>query len=298
MRPRKTEIQKRATDSVVEKEKKEHKEYGLIDVSVISGAAGISLTGLIALGYYLISTVPSILIPFVVGAALPLFTLFAIIYQAVVYRRQWHVMRDSVDRTDTIIEKMQGQLDATIQALEIERAKTEPRLQITNVRVVNLRPDESPIFLLSIRNIGALDAEETLINLRVSFGRSVDPEGTMAQKLTAPQTVTIPAGQEHTYAIPWDGPITKEHIERLNRMPLKVSGFIKPKDEAEREFCYRYYAIKGDRPPGMPEFVPCDFDTRLTKVVTAGSIRLKLEPHPPNIVTDEVQKDSEKENDD
>jgi hypothetical protein len=198
----------------------------------------------------------------------------AILVQALIYRRQW---------------------DAMTEAVKIERAKTDPRLQITKVRVVNLRPDESPIFLLSIRNVGTLDAEDTLISLRVSFGRSVDSEGTLAQKLTEPQSVTIPAGQEHTYAVPWDGAITKEHIERLHKVPLKMSGFIKQKGKDERGFCYRYYIIKGNRPEGMPEFVPCDFDTRLTKIVTAGSVRLKLEPYPPNVSTDKAQEHSKDE---
>jgi len=269
---------------------------------------GLSLSAVAIGGVYTIVRVASVftevgaIATFITGSIVGLFTLLAIVAQAAIYwqqrnfmMRQWKAMQDSVDRTDTIIAKMQGQLDVMTDALEIERAKTEPRLQITNVRAVNLRVEESPIFLLSIKNVGELDAEETLINLRVSFGRSVDSEGTMAQKLPAPQTVTIPAGQEHTYAIPWDGPITREHAERLDN--VRVSGFIKPNGKNEREFCYRYYAIRGDRAQGMPEFVPCDFDTRLTKVVTAGSARLKLEAFPPTVITTDAQKQSEDEDD-
>lgn len=134
-------------------------------------------------------------------------------------------MKDALEQTDRVIDKMQEQWEIMNEQLALERAKTNPRLQITDVRVDNLKPDESPIFMISIKNVGAIDATNALINLRVSFGKPI--EGALAKKLKNPQTVTIPAGQEHTYAVPWSDPVTKEHLERLQKVPLTVSGFTK-----------------------------------------------------------------------
>lgn len=255
------------------------------DLSVLGAASMIGLGGLTLIAWLLLP-LSSNIVRFVAATALPLFTLFVVFYQALVYRRQWNAMLDALEQTDKVIGKMQDQWEIMNEQLQLERAKTYPRLQITNVRVVNLKPDEGPIFMISIKNVGALDATETEIDLRVSFGRPV--ESTLAQKLSNPQIVTIPAGQEHTYAIPWDGPIKQEHLDRLHKVPLTVSGFIKPKGEDEQTFCYRYYPIKGERPQGMPEFVPCDFDTRLTRVVTPGTAGVKVTAHAPIVVQGEV----------
>jgi hypothetical protein len=43
-----------------------------------------------------------------------MFILLAVIVQAVISNRQWRAMKDSVERTDTIIENMQGQLTSMV----------------------------------------------------------------------------------------------------------------------------------------------------------------------------------------
>lgn len=75
----------------------------------------------------------SVLVPFVVGAALPLFTLFAVIYQAIVYRRQWNVMQDNLIQTERIVEKMQAQLDGIDrQAKAMEDSVIESRTLVAH----------------------------------------------------------------------------------------------------------------------------------------------------------------------
>ncbi len=213
-------------------------------------AGSMLVLGVVILGLFWISrfldTRVSDPIQFITGNLLNVLLFVVILFQTYIYRRQTRIMGVAYD----------------------------PRLQITSVRVVNLKPEEEPIFIVSVKNIGAIDARGVVVNLRVSFGRPV--ESILAQKLSEPQTVTIAAGQEQTYAIPWDQPVKQGHIDRLNKVPLIVSGFIKLRDEKEREFCYRYYPLKGERPPGVPEFIPCDFDIRLTRIVTPGTAGLKV----------------------
>jgi len=79
------------------------------DLGVILIVAVAGLIGLSVLAYYRVSNY-SVRLAFVVASALPLFTLLAIIYQAVVYRRQWNVMQQALKQTEQVIDKMQGQL--------------------------------------------------------------------------------------------------------------------------------------------------------------------------------------------
>jgi hypothetical protein len=109
MRPSQADIEKRDTNSISKAETDNDKKLMIrADLGMIVSSAVAGLGILIVLSFWL--TVGRI--PFIVGAAVPLFTLIAIIYQAVVYHRQWHVMQDSVQRTDKIIENMQSQLIA------------------------------------------------------------------------------------------------------------------------------------------------------------------------------------------
>lgn len=195
--------------------------------------------------------------------------------QANISKTQMEIAAEAAKTTQEQLEEMVRQNKRLEEGDARERARTDPRLQITHVKVSSLQPEKEPIFMVSIKNVGATDAVGVMIDLRVSFGRPV--ESTLAQKLSKPQTVSIPSGQEQTYVIPWDQPVKQKHIDRLNKVPLIVSGFIKLSGEKEREFCYRYYPLRGERPLGVPEFVPCDFDTRLTRVVTPGTARLTAE---------------------
>ena len=117
MRPSQTAIQRRGR-SDIDKEKAENdKRLALTDVGMVSGVAVGGLGLLIVLSLWLAVG----RIPFIVGAAVPLFTLLAIIYQAIVYRRQWHSMEQALKQTDKVIEKMQAQLIASNNATEVAK---------------------------------------------------------------------------------------------------------------------------------------------------------------------------------
>ena len=277
-----TEIQQREAKDIIKAKTGDDQTLMLsADLRLIIGSAVVGTGLLIVLSFWLVAS----RIPFVVGAALPLLTLIAIVYRAVVYHRQWRVMKDNLRQTDRVVDKMQEQLEAMRDQVKIMGVAYDPRLQITRVEVFHLSAESEPLFIVSVKNVGAIDAEGVTINMRVSFGRPV--ESTLAQKLSEPQVVTIAAGQEEAYVIPWDQPIKQEHIDRLKQVPLVVSGFIKMRDGDKREFCYRYYVLK-NRPPGVPQFVACDFDTRLTRVVTPGTAGVKVTAHAPIVTQGEV----------
>ncbi|MCA1577397.1 MAG: hypothetical protein LC794_08550 [Acidobacteria bacterium] len=87
----------------------------------------------------------------------------AVIVQAVISNRQWRAMKDSVDRTDTIIENMGEQLDA----MRREAKATETALIVSNrayVGVHSLREDfKNDTLFLMLENIGNIPAERVKV---------------------------------------------------------------------------------------------------------------------------------------
>jgi hypothetical protein len=101
-------------------EKLTPREVKIIAASAVGGIVSLTLIA------WLLLPISSKIVPFVVAGALPLFTLFAIIYQAIVYHRQWQAMKDSLGRTDLVIEKMQSQLvESNNQTEVMKRALAE-----------------------------------------------------------------------------------------------------------------------------------------------------------------------------
>jgi hypothetical protein len=124
MRPFQTVIQRRGGSDIDEEKAERDKKLALADVRIISGIAAGGLGLLIVLSFWLAVG----RVPFIVAAALPLLTLIAIVYQAVVYRRQWSVMQDNLDQTERIVEKMQAQLNGIDrQAKAMEDSVVESR---------------------------------------------------------------------------------------------------------------------------------------------------------------------------
>jgi hypothetical protein len=78
----------------------------------IVASSGIGTIGMLTLIAWLLLPISNHLVPFVVGSALPALTLLAIIYQAIVYRRQWNAMQTALKQTDRVVAKMQAQLNA------------------------------------------------------------------------------------------------------------------------------------------------------------------------------------------
>lgn len=188
-------------------------------------------------------------VKFFSDSTLNLFIVLAVIAQVLIYRKQWDSMRDQV---------------------RIMGVAFDPRLRITSVRVENLEAGKEPVFMVSIINEGATDARDVELNIRVNLAE----EDALAVKWSSPQIVTIPAGQEQDYFVPWRSPLTQERIDTFNKS-VKVSGYFKLADTKKQDFCYRYYPWKGERPKGVAQFIPCDFDPALTTVVKVRGIEVK-----------------------
>ena len=177
MRSPETEIQNRDTGSIRKTETDDDKKLMLsTDLRAIFGSAVAGLSVLIALSFWLVVG----RIPFIVGAALPLLTLIAIAYQAVVYHRQWRVMQDNLDRTDRVIDKMQEQIDASDKAL---RASQRAYVGIKQTPKLKLRLNEFPEIEVYFVNTGRTPAHVVEFMYKFSsdkgsFGRTfIDYKG-------------------------------------------------------------------------------------------------------------------------
>lgn len=177
MRPSETAIQRRDRNGIDKDKADNDKRLALRDVGVISGVAVGGLGLLIILSLWLAVG----RVPFIVGAAVPLFTLLAVIYQAVVYRRQWNVMQDSLAQTDLIVGKMQGQLDAAKDQLDAMNRQTEhAQRAYLGIHSANLNVgqeitggDQFFLFTLRLKNTGNTPAYN--VGIVLSTGIAVDP---------------------------------------------------------------------------------------------------------------------------
>jgi ABC-type multidrug transport system fused ATPase/permease subunit len=105
-------------ERIQREQEKDGNKLPLTELWIILCVALIGFIALCAIAYWRI-TEHSFRIGFLVSSALVFFTLLAIVFQAVVYRRQWHAMRDSLKQTEKMIGKMQGQLAEVRQQTEI-----------------------------------------------------------------------------------------------------------------------------------------------------------------------------------
>jgi hypothetical protein len=167
MRLPETAIQQRNRSDIDKEKAENNKKLALTDVGKISGVALGGLGLLIVLSFWLTAG----RIPFIVGAAVPLFTLFAVIYQAVVYHRQWQAMKESLKRTDLVIERMQSQIAASNTQTEVMRkALVVSNSAVVAVHSVELNKAERTV-LVRIENTGNLPAGDIRVFLRLfTFG--------------------------------------------------------------------------------------------------------------------------------
>lgn len=103
--------QPRRRSSIEQQEAENRKKLTRKEVAFVAsvGIGGIAVLFLI--GWLLLPFSGKIL-PFVMASAWPLLALIVVTYQAVVYRRQWNAMLDSLKQTDRVIDRMQLQLGA------------------------------------------------------------------------------------------------------------------------------------------------------------------------------------------
>jgi uncharacterized membrane protein (GlpM family) len=187
-------------------------------IIVSSGVGGILGLFLIA---WLLLPISAKIVPFVVAGALPLFTLFAIIYQAVVYRRQWNVMQHTLKQNERVITKMQSQIIATNEQTEVlkkaliesqkQTANSEAGLRITQHGIEHAQRAYVTIvgreffgdgFNFVVENSGNTPALEVHVNAIVTTGgfapKDVGSEGIVHIGLLAPRvpyTHTVSLGR-------------------------------------------------------------------------------------------------------
>lgn len=231
IKPTKPGIQPRRQSRIQDTETKEDHELSKKEIKVVAGAgiAGLIFLFLIA---WLLLPLSAKIIPFVVAGALPLFTLLAVIYQAIVYRRQWNVMQRSLRQTEQIITKMQSQLVAVNAQTDVMRkslaesekmtanakdglviaqtnAEHAQRAYVTVVKCKIERRGDLTGFSLTFENSGNTPALEVSADVLIDAGMTEPrmPDGKLTDNYTtlgllAPrvtETVFFPLGRELTY---------------------------------------------------------------------------------------------------
>jgi len=170
-------------------------------------------------------------IKFATGAIFSFLALIVIVFQVAIYWRQADIMQSDLD---------------------MQRAITNPRLRVTDVKVVNLSQDKRPTFVIAIANDGMVDASNVQIHV------VVDIKGCKSEWTKDP-VVTIAAKGEYRDFITPEVVLTAEDLKAFNEAaPIKVSGYFIHWIEGRKDFCYRYKPFDGQRPVGVPEFVGCD----------------------------------------
>jgi hypothetical protein len=182
--------QPRRRGEVDNAEAKQRKKLTLAEVGIIASFGVGGLVGLFLLAWLVLPHSSNIL-PFMVASALPLFTLFAIIYQAVVYRRQWNAMQASLKQTDRVIEKMDETLEEqrklvvqnerAVKAAEDSAKHAEESLRVSQRAYVGLkmRPTiewteegDHPVVTLYFTNAGHTPAQRCELVFEYGFNSS------------------------------------------------------------------------------------------------------------------------------
>lgn len=242
------------------------------DIHYIVGTASGSLLALFLIAWLLLPHSSNI-VPFVVVSALPLFTLIAIVYQAVVYRRQWNAMRDSLKQTDKVIGKMQAQLSEiqkqsgimdnslvetrnlvkhTERGIEVaeQNAQYAQRAYVT----VSKRKIVDDGFYLTIENSGNTPALDVAVNVITSVGfeprelpKEVTLKGYTHIGLLAPHT-------SYEMLVPFEGSVSENEREYFDdpesQFDWWCTGTIGYRDifQSDREYNETRFCFYQDRP--------------------------------------------------
>jgi|GEM_PF-6744391 len=144
----------------------------------------------------------------------------------------------------------------------------EPRLRIANVETTPFETGRTPIFIVTLVNEGATDAENVAMYLKAETDIRT---GTHWHEQ---QIVTIPAHGKREYFIRWLGPLESPLIKEVSDgfRTMKVTGYYEYDKGQRVEFCYKYWPwpFLEPRPDRLPQFVPCDLGTTQNFFVTVG----------------------------
>jgi len=153
--------------------------------------------------------------------------------------------------------------------LRVMSVAINPRLRITNVETTSFEVGKTPVFIVTLSNEGATDAQDVAMYLKAES----DPgTGTNWQK---EQVVTIPAHGKREYFIRLSGPLAQDLIDAVNdgKKTLKVMGSYQYAEGKAVGFCYKFWPwpFAEPRPERLPYFIPCDLVTAQNFTMTAGA---------------------------
>lgn len=151
------------------------------------------------------------------------------------------------------------------------RVVTGPRLHLEGIRFTGLVAGARPVFFVRVGNAGATDA----YGVRVSISALCQGGG---GKTGAPQTMTIPAHSSRECFLRWQNALTTAVREDIlggsSKLCVKVA--VEYGEGEPGRHCYQFHPWDGDRPPGVPDFVPCDLDSQLAGFTTGRTSRLAV----------------------
>lgn len=151
------------------------------------------------------------------------------------------------------------------------RVVTSPRLHLEGVRFTGLVAGARPVFFARVRNGGATDAHDVKVSISALYQGGGGKTG-------APQSVMIPAHSSRELFLRWQNALTAairhDILDGTSKLCVKV--VIEYGDGEPQKHCYQFQPWDGDRPPGVPDFVPCDLDSQLAGFTTGRPSRLAV----------------------
>lgn len=200
------------------------------DIKVLSAASVVGLGGL-ALVAWLLLPLSAHVIPFLALTAVPLFTLFVVFYQAVVYHRQWLAMQDALGhaRKQTEIAEMAFVL-GTRACVCVHSVVIDTDTSRMFVRIENLGKVPAD----SIELWGFLDLSETWEPKIVPINRQYDVLFPGTMKIN-----TRIALHDH-FSVEQIATIMSGAGKLMFRGTVRYSDAFLPKDLRESPFAFRY----------------------------------------------------------
>jgi hypothetical protein len=140
--------------------------------------------------------------------------------------------------------------NAAVRQVEIA---TSPRLYVDGLEAVNFERGKEPVFFLIIANAGPVQAEsvQVFVEIQHAHGHTRPAQS---------NAILIPASGFRRYDFR-SSFVLPNDLDELERWKLTLKGAV-THDERKIDFCYKYNHWFGERPTGVPLFVPCDFDVR------------------------------------
>ena len=179
---------------------------------------------------------------------------------------------------------LRKQTKASQSQVDLMQRQMEPSLHIEFVRSAAFEDGQEPVFFVKLINSGMLAAEKVAIRVHAEtdIGRTIG--------YVNDQVITIPAHDSRECFLRSGMTLDRNQIAAYNNgtIALRISGQIKWSGKTA-QYCYKYNPWpSGNRPEGVPVFVPCDFETGVNTAIkieaampkmSAGLTAVKNEGH-------------------